>query len=74
MVEPSHCFSMAYLLSAIKLKSYARCSKAYYFWYECGLKNPSAFASAALCTTLHAALTQFYHDWHYQELLPSATW
>ena len=65
---------MAYLLSATKLKSYARCPKAYYFRYECGLSEQTAFASAALGTALHAALAQFYQDWHYQEPLPSEAW
>ena len=65
---------MAYLLSATKLKSYARCPKAYYFRYECGLNEQSAFASAALGTALHGALAQLYQDWHYQEPLPSETW
>lgn len=65
---------MAYQLSATKLKSYARCPKAYYFRYECGLKERSAFASAALGTALHSALAQFHQDWHYQEALPSEGW
>ena len=65
---------MAYLLSATKLKSYARCPKAYYFRYECGLSGQGAFASAALGTALHAALTQFYQEWHYREPLPSEAW
>ena len=63
-----------YYLSATKLKSYARCPKAYYFRYECGLKDKSAFAAAALGSALHGALAQFYRDWHYQEPLPSETW
>ena len=65
---------MAYYLSATKLKSYARCPKAYYFRYECGLNEPSAFGSAALGTALHNALAQFYQDWHYQEPLPPEQW
>ena len=65
---------MAYQLSATKLKSYARCPKAYYFRYECGLKERGAFASAALGTALHAALAQLYQDWHYREPLPPETW
>ncbi len=65
---------MAYLLSATKLKTYTRCPKAYYFRYECGLNEQSAFASAALGTALHNALAQFYQDWHYQEPLPSTAW
>ena len=65
---------MAYLLSATKLKSYARCPKAYYFRYECGLSNQTAFTSAALGTALHTALAQLYQDWHYQEPLPSEAW
>jgi len=65
---------MAYALSATKLKSYARCPKAYYFRYECGLKAQNAFASAALGTALHGALAHLYQDWHYQEPLPSETW
>ena len=65
---------MAYYLSATKLKSYARCPKAYYFRYECGLNEQGAFASAALGTALHNALAQLYQDWHYQEPLPSETW
>jgi len=62
---------MAYLLSATKLKSYARCPKAYYFRYECGLSDQASFGSAALGTALHSALAQLYQDWHYQEPLPS---
>ncbi|MEL6137358.1 MAG: PD-(D/E)XK nuclease family protein [Cyanobacteria bacterium J06626_23] len=50
---------MAYLLSATKLKSYARCPKAYYFRYECGLSGQAAFASAALDTSSHAALASY---------------
>lgn len=65
---------MAYLLSATKLKSYARCPKAYYFRYECGLNEQKVFASAVLGTALHNALAQFYQDWHYQEPLPSPAW
>lgn len=65
---------MAYLLSATKLKSYARCPKAYYFRYECGLSEQGGFGSAALGTALHGALAQFYQDWHYQEPLPSEVW
>ena len=65
---------MAYLLSATKLKSYARCPKAYYFRYECGLSEQRGFGSAALGTALHNALAQLYQDWHYQEPLPSETW
>ena len=65
---------MAYLLSATKLKAYARCPKAYYFRYECGLNEQSAFASAALGTALHGALAQLYQDWHYQEPLPTTAW
>ena len=65
---------MAYLLSATKLKSYARCPRAYYFRYECGLNEQGAFASAALGTALHGALAQLYQDWHYQEPLPSEAW
>lgn len=65
---------MAYFLSATKLKSYVRCPKAYYFRYECGLKEKGAFAAAALGSALHGALAQFYQDWHYQEPLPSETW
>lgn len=65
---------MAYLLSATKLKSYARCPKAYYFRYECGLSEKGAFASAALGLALHNALAQFYQDWHYQEPLPTEVW
>ncbi|EDX82697.1 hypothetical protein S7335_999 [Synechococcus sp. PCC 7335] len=38
------------------------------------MKARSAFASAALGTALHAALAQFYQDWHYQEPLPSDAW
>lgn len=44
---------MAYALSTTKLKSYARCPKAYYFRYECGLTERNAFASAALGIALH---------------------
>ena len=65
---------MAYSLSATKLKSYARCPKAYYFRYECGLSTQGAFASAALGNTLHSALAQFYQNWHYREPLPSEAW
>ena len=65
---------MAYQLSATKLKSYARCPKAYYFRYECGLTGRGFFGSAALGTALHGALAQFYQDWHYQEPLPSTAW
>ncbi|MEO0377933.1 MAG: PD-(D/E)XK nuclease family protein [Cyanobacteria bacterium P01_A01_bin.17] len=65
---------MAYLLSATKLKSYARCPKAYYFRYECGLNEQAAFASASLGTALHGALAQLYQDWHYQGPLPSEAW
>ena len=65
---------MAYSLSATKLKSYARCPKAYYFRYECGLKERNAFASAALGTALHGALAQLCQDWHYREPLPSKAW
>ena len=65
---------MAYFVSATKLKTYARCPKAYYFRYECGLNEQSAFASAAFGTALHGALAQLYQDWHYQEPLPSETW
>lgn len=65
---------MAYQLSATKLKTYARCPKAYYFRYECGLNGQVAFASAALGTALHAALAQFYQEWHYREPLPSTAW
>ena len=65
---------MAYYLSATKLKSYARCPKAYYFRYECGINKQGAFGSAALGTALHNALAQFYQDWQYQEPLPSETW
>ncbi|MEO0646796.1 MAG: PD-(D/E)XK nuclease family protein [Cyanobacteria bacterium J06650_10] len=65
---------MAYLLSATKLKSYARCPKAYYFRYECGLIEQGGFGSAALGTALHSALAQFYQDWHYHEPLPSGVW
>ena len=65
---------MAYLLSATKLKSYARCPKAYYFRYECGLSEQGGFGSAALGTALHNALAQLYQDWHYQEPLPSQVW
>ena len=65
---------MAYYLSATKLKSYARCPKAYYFRYECGINEQGAFGSAALGTALHNALAQFYQDWHYQEPLPSEAW
>ena len=65
---------MAYLLSATKLKSYARCPKAYYFRYECGLSGQVGFGSAALGTALHGALAQLYQDWHYQEPVPSEPW
>ena len=65
---------MAYLLSATKLKTYMRCPKAYYFRYECGLNEQSAFASAALGTALHGALAQLYQDWHYEEPLPATAW
>ena len=65
---------MAYYLSATKLKSYARCPKAYYFRYECGLSEQRGFGSAALGIALHGALAQFYQDWHYQEPLPSEVW
>ena len=65
---------MANPLSATKLKSYARCPKAYYFRYECGLSGQGGFGSAALGTALHGALAQLYQDWHYQEPLPSESW
>lgn len=65
---------MAYSLSATKLKSYARCPKAYYFRYECGLSEQGGFGPAVLGTALHNALAQLYQEWHYHEPLPSETW
>lgn len=65
---------MAYQISATKLKSYARCPKAYYFRYECGLKGQNFFGSAALGNALHGALAKLYQDWHYRTPLPSTGW
>ncbi|MEL6353546.1 MAG: PD-(D/E)XK nuclease family protein [Cyanobacteria bacterium J06627_28] len=65
---------MAYFLSATKLKSYARCPKAYYFRYECGLSEQSGFGSVALGKALHGALAELYQEWQYHEPLPSETW
>lgn len=65
---------MAYHLSATKLKTYHRCPRAYYFHYEYGLADVSAFGAAALGQALHRTLAQIYSDWHYLHPLPLLNW
>jgi putative RecB family exonuclease len=65
---------MAYPLSATRLNLYQRCPQSYYFRYERGLKEQSAFGSPALGKAVHAALKDIYGDWNYGHPKPSLNW
>lgn len=65
---------MTYTLSAAKLQTYDRCPLAYYFRYERKLPGTAFYGSAVFGTSLHQALAQIYHDWHYQDAVPRWDW
>ncbi|MGF1603160.1 MAG: PD-(D/E)XK nuclease family protein, partial [Thermosynechococcaceae cyanobacterium] len=56
---------MAYPISATRLNLYKSCPQSYYFRYERGLKEQSAFGSPALGKAIHAALQDIYEQWNY---------
>ncbi|PZD70468.1 hypothetical protein C1752_12039 [Acaryochloris thomasi RCC1774] len=65
---------MAYPISATRLNLYKSCPQSYYFRYERGLKEQSAFGSPALGKAVHAALKDIYGDWNYGHPKPSLEW
>lgn len=65
---------MTYYLSVAKLQTYHRCHRAYYFRYQRRVQGPSFFGSSPLGTALHAALAQFYGQWHYLAPTPDLGW
>lgn len=65
---------MSYVLSAVKLQTYHRCPRAYYYRYERRVEGSAFFGSTALGISLHQALAQIYQDWHYQDSIPRLEW
>ncbi len=65
---------MAYPISATRLNLYKSCPQSYYFRYERGLKQQSAFGSPALGKAVHAALKDAYEEWNYAYPIPNLEW